>query len=620
MLTRTGEVALDPLYFEALAEMTGHPAFIAGRDGYLIYANSALAAVYHLEKAGLVGRSVSSLQGFCKFPDSVISGAGQFDAVLPGADGVPQQFEVRLQPVGGEGQPMAFCAILTPKQVQEPSSAPAGVDALRVAIQEMHQGVIIWDSKGLLFGTNEKARELYARAGVDLVTGIARHDVVEFIVRSGFFGKSYIGMDRVIEAIMRVGEGDFLSAHSRTRMLADNKGGQWQLTSHPLPQGWLMTVYDDLETDADVQGQQTNLTSYYDGILQYMPDFIVHIGAENTIQFVNNSFADALGKNTDELIGKPSSVLLQDILGEPMEQMLQRATPENAIFSYEQRWEPSPGKYNWLRWSAHVLFHGREHAGVIASGRDITVEYRQQMNLRHQSEELEKKNRSLEQFAAVVSHDLKAPLRHVSIFADMIVEEAAKGNLEEVNTYGKQVRQSALRMDRVIKRLLEYSQIAYRIATPQHVNLADIVIQAIQNLESQIEEARAEVLLSKLPEFTGDPDLLRHLMQNLIANAVKYRRTGARPRIRIYATETGSVFNIFIEDNGIGIDPKYAGTIFTAFQRLHKDEKVYDGFGVGLALCRQIVESHQGTIELDTGYRTGARFIVRLPRHLKNQE
>ena len=166
------------------------------------------------------------------------------------------------------------------------------------------------------------------------------------------------------------------------------------------------------------------------------------------------------------------------------------------------------------------------------------------MNLRHQSDELEKKNKSLEQFAAVVSHDLKAPLRHVSIFADMIVEEVAKENFAEVTAYAAQVCQSAQRMDRVIRRLLEYSQVAYKIIAQQRVSLADITFRRCRIWKARSTRRAPKYCCRNSRNFTAMPELMRHLMQNLIANAVKYRRTGARPRIKIYATETGSMLHL----------------------------------------------------------------------------
>jgi signal transduction histidine kinase len=118
----------------------------------------------------------------------------------------------------------------------------------------------------------------------------------------------------------------------------------------------------------------------------------------------------------------------------------------------------------------------------------------------------------------------------------------------------------------------------------------------------------------------GDPELMRHLLQNLISNAVKYRRPGIRPRIQIYEQEDSVHTILIVEDNGIGIDAKDAQRIFNPFHRLHKDEKTYEGFGIGLALCKQIAESHDGLVKLDTDFKDGSRFVVMIPKQFAVQE
>ena len=265
-------------------------------------------------------------------------------------------------------------------------------------------------------------------------------------------------------------------------------------------------------------------------------------------------------------------------------------------------------------WSINVRFRDGVADGAICLGYDITEFQEKHNSIAAQSAELQRKNEALGQFAAIVSHDLKAPLRHIAMFADMMNDDIANQKYDELSLYAHHVRNSAIRMDRIIKSLLQYSQIAYRIISRSNFDAASVVISAIQNLETLVEEAKAEILVGKLPIMNGDAELMRHLMQNLISNAVKYRRPGIKPKILISAMETADEIALIVEDNGIGIDPKHANKIFGPFQRLHKDEKTYEGFGIGLALCKQIAESHDGSIELDTSYTDGSRFVVHLPK------
>ena len=143
--------------------------------------------------------------------------------------------------------------------------------------------------------------------------------------------------------------------------------------------------------------------------------------------------------------------------------------------------------------------------------------------------------------------------------------------------------------------------------------MSDVVSDAILNLDTFIREADARFEFDVLPQVKGDPELLKRLCQNLIGNAVKYRREGIKPVISIYSETIDDCVRIYFQDNGIGIDPRFAKKIFDVLQRLHRDESVYPGTGIGLALAKRIADSHNGSIELDTSFSQGARFVLTLP-------
>ncbi len=275
-----------------------------------------------------------------------------------------------------------------------------------------------------------------------------------------------------------------------------------------------------------------------------------------------------------------------------------------------------PGQADtWMLWSLLAVFDGTRVSEVISVGRDITMQMQQQERIARQTAELQRKNDALNQFTGTVSHDLKAPLRHIAMFSDMINDDIQSGNLGDLPSYAAHLRQSARRMDRLIESLLDYSQIAYQIGNWTPVLLSEVVADAILNLESLIRSADAEIEVGDLPLIRGDAELLKRLAQNLIGNAIKYRRAGVPPSIRVFGESRGDTDYFYVEDNGIGIDPRFATKIFDVFQRLHRDESVYPGTGIGLALSKRIVESHNGTIELDTGFTKGARFIIAFPKN-----
>lgn len=592
----------------ALAAVIAEPAFIVKLDGRYAADNAAWRNRFDIGQADLRGNMLPEI---CA---SALGSAAEtrLEIAIPLCS---ERVRVVVQPLLARNVAIGYCARLETEPLDDQALAAASTYVQR-AVDTLPCGLTVWDAGDRLLVANRQIADRYAAFGVAMVPGVHRVETVRAGLNAGLFGTKYRGISISSEELgqKRWFSRPFISGAATIERVGE---GEWlKITSHVDESGFIISFYENIDEPKESQIKPEATAEYFLTLLRYLPDFVVHMDLDGKPEFINAPFAEALGLDGWEAGQALSADFFADTFGTSLRNIARSLTVDGPPISFDQRLRKADGTFIWLRWSAHGLFHGDKPVGIIATGRNITLEYSQQQELKHQSEELAKKNRSLEQFAAVVSHDLKAPLRHISVFSDMIVEEAANGNLADVSVYAQQVRSSAQRMDRVIRRLLEYSQIAYKIAAFSRVNLADIAIQAIQNLESQIDEAKAELLLSKLPSIKGDPDLMRHLMQNLIANAVKYRRKGVAPRVRIYATDKGAMVNLVVEDNGIGVDTKFADRIFTAFQRLHSDDKIYEGFGIGLALCKQIAESHRGVIELDTTYRGGARFIVRLPQDL----
>src|SRR5215217_5799681 len=235
-----------------------------------------------------------------------------------------------------------------------------------------------------------------------------------------------------------------------------------------------------------------------------------------------------------------------------------------------------------------------------------------------QTEELRRSNAELEQFAYVASHDLQEPLRKVASFCQLLEKRYGDQLDEHGAEYIGFAVDGAKRMQRLINDLLTFSRVGRLGSTHTEVDLNDALHTALGNLSTAIDESDAEVVRpdEPLPVIDGDPTLLAMLWQNLIGNAVKFRKEGVTPRIAIECgpstdgDEAGWLFSV--TDNGIGIGVDFADKVFVIFQRLHgRDE--YSGTGIGLALCKKIVEHHGGLIRVDTSYTGGTRFLFTLP-------
>ncbi|GAB3830311.1 sensor histidine kinase [Dactylosporangium cerinum] len=233
--------------------------------------------------------------------------------------------------------------------------------------------------------------------------------------------------------------------------------------------------------------------------------------------------------------------------------------------------------------------------------------------LEQQQLELHRSNADLEQFAYVASHDLQEPLRKVASFCQMLQRRYSDQLDDKARQYIAFAVDGATRMQRLITDLLTFSRIGRVYDDSRSVDLDEVIGQAEANLAGAISERRARIEHSPLPTVPGDVTLLTMLWQNLISNAIKFRHPERDPVVRVTVAEAGNRWQFSVEDNGIGIDPRFADKIFVIFQRLHSRE-TYTGTGIGLAVCKKVVEFHGGEIRLDDTYRDGARFIFTLPR------
>jgi signal transduction histidine kinase len=233
------------------------------------------------------------------------------------------------------------------------------------------------------------------------------------------------------------------------------------------------------------------------------------------------------------------------------------------------------------------------------------------VTLEEQTQELQRSNRELEQFAYVASHDLQEPLRKVASFCQML-ERRYAGQLDErADQYIHFAVDGAKRMQQLINDLLEFSRVG-RLSSPRvDVQLMSCLRLAMGNLESAREESGAVVTWDELPTVLGEAPLLTQLLQNLIGNAIKFRGVEP-PAIHVGVRQDGNFWEFRCTDNGIGIEPEYADRVFLIFQRLHPKE-VYSGTGIGLAMCKKIVEHHGGRIWVDTGGGPGATIRWTLP-------
>lgn len=243
------------------------------------------------------------------------------------------------------------------------------------------------------------------------------------------------------------------------------------------------------------------------------------------------------------------------------------------------------------------------------------IEKRQaaELELSSYSEELARSNKELEDFAYIASHDLQEPLRKIQAFGNLLLSEYGDALSLEGADYLKRMHSAANRMSTLIEDLLTFSRVSRKRSPSRIVDLNKVLDDVRSDLETRITDTGATIKTGKMPLVSADPTHMRQLFQNIIGNAMKFHKAGLPPVVTITSKAKNDGYEICVSDNGIGFEEKYLDRIFAVFQRLHERSK-YEGTGIGLAVCRKIVERYGGTITAKSTKDHGSTFIVWLPK------
>jgi PAS domain S-box-containing protein len=342
-------------------------------------------------------------------------------------------------------------------------------------------------------------------------------------------------------------------------------------------------------------------------IVESSDDAIVSKDLNGIIQSWNAGAQRIFGYTQEETIGRPIIMLIPPEREHEETAILQRIRRGERIEHYETVRRRKDGSLLDISLTVSpVIDEPGRIVGASKIARDVTERKRTENDLR-------RANADLEQFAYSASHDLQEPIRNVAVYADILNRRCGQA----LDGRGKEcvdiIRESASRMDSLVKALLAYIQSGSSEEAFDDVDLASALDNALINLAATIQEAHAEVTHDALPVVRMRSGQIEHVFQNLIGNAVKYRREGEPPRIHITAERANDEWRVGVKDNGIGIAPEYKDRVFGIFKRLHNGPK-YAGAGIGLAICKRIVERHGGRIWVESdGDGKGSMFHFTLP-------
>ena len=366
---------------------------------------------------------------------------------------------------------------------------------------------------------------------------------------------------------------------------------------------------------------QKQASQYARSLIEASLDPLVTISAAGKITDVNEATIAVTGVAREQLIGTDFS----NYFTEPQraQEGYQQVFAKGRVMDYPLTIRHRDGRLTDVLYNATIYKDTQGNvAGVFAAARDITEKriteqelekYRMHLEdlVKQRTEELARSNRDLEQFAYVASHDLQEPLRAVAGFVELLRQNLQHALDGKTTKYMDFAVDGVMRMQSLISGLLEYSRIGTRGRKPQRTDAGAALERAIANLQTSIKESGAEITSAGLPIVHADDVQLAQLFQNLIGNAIKFR-TEQTPRIHVSAVRLEDSWRFAVEDNGIGIEPQYAERIFLIFQRLHSREK-YPGTGIGLSICKKIVERHNGKIWVESQPGSGSTFYFTIP-------
>ncbi len=500
---------------------------------------------------------------------------------------------------------------LEEKVIERTSTLLENETRLIKAQQTAHLGFLDWDLK-----TNEIicSDEVYYLYGIDLsekpitlekISKGIHPDDAEFVQKNlelAAKGEKEYNIDHRIQKPT----GEILWVNAQAHLEYDAEGK---------PKTLLGTI---LDITYRKKAEKTILTLKQEMqiILDSVRAWIFYKDKENKYIKVNKAFADVMNRPKEQL----ENVSLFDLYPKEQAEAFWKDDKE-IIESGKSRMniiEPmdSPDGLRWVQTDKipYIDSDGKL-IGVIGFTLDITERKKAEDARAKALFEIEEKNKELQTFLYIASHDLQEPLRKVQGFGDMLKKKYAENLGETGADYINRMQSASARMQKLIDALLNYSRVTTKANPFEKVDLNLIVHDVISEYDTLIEKANANIIIEKLPIINADEFQVHQVFYNLMSNAIKFRRKDVPLEIKIYPipnrTKSKHTITIAVEDNGIGIDKKYSNKVFEVFEKLHNQQE-YEGTGIGLAICKKIIERHNGKITFESIPENGTRFLLKL--------
>lgn len=486
---------------------------------------------------------------------------------------------------------------------------------LEAVINSMTDGLVVSDVNGNLQEFNPTALKLHGFATLEEAQQNLAHYTELFEIHD--MEDKPLSLERW--PISRALSGDFftnfeikvINRQTGHWFIGDYSGGPIRYESGKILYG-LVTIRDVTEQKKAQQALLESETNYRTIFDSASDAIFIHDADTGKILDVNRKMLELYKYSREEAVYTTVMDLsgASDVTEDKVLSLIHSANSDHPMM-FDWLGKDREGRLFWVEVSLKkVILQGKDR--VLAIVRDISARKNAEENLKKALDQVNRSNRELEQFAYVASHDLKEPLRMISGYVLLLAKKYGGQLDERADTFIQYAVDGVKRMERLIEGLLNYSRISS--TKPTDVDTGATFNDACANLAKVMDETQAEVSCENLPTICGDKTQMLQLFQNLISNALKYRRPDVKPQIQVSAQHAGKEWIFSVRDNGIGIEKNDHEKVFQIFSRLHTQEEI-PGTGIGLAACKKIVEQNHGRIWLESSPGEGTTVFFTVPIH-----
>ncbi len=612
-----GESKASEARYRGLLEAAPDAMVVVGEDGAIVLLNVQAENQFGYHRDELIGQQVTSIipVGFAERLTA--------DGARSAADALAQQIGTGIELSGRrkDGSEFPIEIMLSPLESAEGILVTAAIRNITVRkAAEVHLAQMEGRYRGLLEAAPDAMVVVNQRGEIVLLNvraeeqfGYRRDELlgqaVKNIIPEGFAERLIAdGLRSAADALaQQIGTGIELMGRRR-----NGSGFPIEIMLSPLEssEGILVTAaIRDITQRKAAEKHLVEMEAQYRGLLEAAPDAMVVVNQSGDIVLLNARAEEQFGYIRDELLGQRVETIIPEGFSERLVADGLRSAAEALAQQIGMGIELTGRRKDGRGFPIEIMLSPLDGAGgilVTAAIRDISVRNEAATHLLQKLDELKRSNEELEQFAYIASHDLQEPLRMVASYTQLL-SRRYKGKLDsDADEFIAFAVDGANRMQGLIQDLLAYSRVGTQGRELRETSSEAALNQALSNLGRAIEESSAVVAHGELPDVLADDVQLVQLFQNLVGNAIKYQNPGV-PRIDVSAAMQGGKWTFSVKDNGLGIEPKYFDRIFGMFQRLHKREE-FSGTGIGLAICKKIVERHGGTISVESQPGEGSTF------------